>query len=159
MSQLRAPGGDRLLSDITDIAAGSEAGKRARCATSALLRGGYPFFIVSAIALNVVLLVSSPAGTLLVYNINDSGAGSLRQAINDNNALGGGSTIVFSNNTVGTITLTTGELLITRDMTIVGPGANLLAINGNGSRVFHRSTRSLLALKSRSRLGFHPRIH
>jgi predicted outer membrane repeat protein len=74
---------------------------------------------------------------LLVYNNNDSGPGSLRQAIMDNNASAGGNTIVFSNSVTGTITLTSGELLITRHGTIRGPGAGILAVNGNAAgRVF-----------------------
>ena len=64
------------------------------------------------------------AANLLVSNTNDSGAGSLRQAILDNSALGGDNTILFSNVVTGTITLTTGELVISNDVTILGPGAN-----------------------------------
>src|SRR5439155_16011563 len=76
--------------------------------------------------------------TLLVYNTNDTGAGSLRQAVSDNNALGGGYSIVFSTIVTGTIGLVIGELLATRDVTIVGPGANVLTVSGNdASRIFH----------------------
>jgi hypothetical protein len=77
---------------------------------------------------------------LLVYNKNDSGAGSLRQAISDNNALGGGNVILFSNIVAGTITLTGGELLITKDVTVLGPGADVLAIDGNGASTLSPST-------------------
>ena len=81
---------------------------------------------------------SSWAINLLVYNTNDSGSGTLRQAVSDNKNLGGGNTIVFSNVVTGTITLTTGELLISNNVTILGPGANVLAVNGNAaSRVFN----------------------
>jgi hypothetical protein len=75
---------------------------------------------------------------LLVYNTNNAGSGSLRQAINDNGALGGSNRIVFSNNVSGTIALTGGELVITTNVTIVGPGADMLTVSGNNaSRVFH----------------------
>ena len=75
---------------------------------------------------------------LLVYNNIDGGPGSLRQAVIDNNTSAGGNTIVFSNIVSGTITLTNGELLITRPVIIAGPGAGILAVNGNGTnRVFH----------------------
>jgi len=78
------------------------------------------------------------ASNLLVYTSNDNGAGSLRQCIADNAALGGGSAIIFSNVVTGTITLTNGELLITNNVTILGPGAGVLAIDGNAaSSVFH----------------------
>ncbi|HEX6278727.1 MAG TPA: choice-of-anchor Q domain-containing protein, partial [Pyrinomonadaceae bacterium] len=75
---------------------------------------------------------SSPA-TITVINTNDSGAGSLRQALVDATP---GSTINFNPNvfsTRQTITLTSGQLVIDRNLTIQGPGANLLSISGNGS--------------------------
>lgn len=70
---------------------------------------------------------------ITVTNNNDSGAGSLRQAIADA-ALG--EEITFS--ITGTITLTTGELLISQDVIITGPGSSSLTIDGNGaSRCFN----------------------
>ena len=70
-----------------------------------------------------------------VTNTNDSGAGSLRQAVLDANAAPGADTIEFSG-VSGTITLTTGELEVTSDLTISGPGANTLAVSGDyASRV------------------------
>ena len=73
--------------------------------------------------------------TLTVLNINDSGAGSLRADIA---AAHSGDTIVFAPSLVGqTITLTSGELLINKNLTIAGPGAGKLTISGdNLSRVF-----------------------
>jgi uncharacterized repeat protein (TIGR01451 family) len=58
----------------------------------------------------------------------DSGAGSLRRAIEDACA---GSTITFDmtpGHVVSPITLTSAELLITKNLTIQGPGANLLTV-------------------------------
>ncbi|MEM9274746.1 MAG: carbohydrate-binding protein [Cyanobacteria bacterium P01_F01_bin.143] len=76
--------------------------------------------------------------TFTVNNTNDSGLGSLRQAIADANAAIGLDTIEFNNNLSGQeITLTSGELQITDDLTINGLGADFLTINGNNSdRVF-----------------------
>jgi predicted outer membrane repeat protein len=75
---------------------------------------------------------------LVVYNNNNAGAGSLRQMVSDNNALGGGNRVVFSNIVTGTITLSGGELLVTRDVDIVGPGDKVLTVSGNNtSRVLH----------------------
>lgn len=72
------------------------------------------------------------AATLTVSNTNDSGSGSLRAAIA---AAAPGDTINFS--VTGAITLTTGELLIDKNLTISGPGASSLTIGGGGaSRVF-----------------------
>jgi len=73
--------------------------------------------------------------TLTVLNTNDSGAGSLRADIA---AAQKNDTIVFAPNLDGqTITLTSGELLINKNLTITGPGAGELTISGNkASRVF-----------------------
>jgi hypothetical protein len=69
----------------------------------------------------------------IVTNLNDSGPGSLRDAIALANS---GDVIVFG--VTGTITLTSGELQITKDLTINGPGPSLLAISGNlAGRVIH----------------------
>jgi hypothetical protein len=69
----------------------------------------------------------------MVTNTNDNGPGSLRQALADAND---NATIDFA--VTGTIALTTGELLVDRSITISGPGAENLAVNGNGkSTVFH----------------------
>ncbi|MBI1763870.1 MAG: right-handed parallel beta-helix repeat-containing protein, partial [Acidobacteria bacterium] len=74
--------------------------------------------------------VSNP----VVTNLNDSGPGSLRQAIADACV---GSTITFNLPANSTITLTSGELVINKHLTIQGPGANLLTVSGNNqSRVF-----------------------
>jgi predicted outer membrane repeat protein len=73
--------------------------------------------------------------TLTVTNTHDSGAGSLRAQIA---AAHNGDTIVFSTTmTPGTITLASGELALTRNLTIQGPGAAQLTVNANdASRVF-----------------------
>src|SRR6266571_3071331 len=79
--------------------------------------------------------LQASAATVTVINTSDSGAGSLRQAISDSSS---GDTIDFDSSLNGqTITLTSGELLIDENLTITGPGANLLAVNGNAAdRVF-----------------------
>lgn len=76
-------------------------------------------------------------GSLIVLNTNDSGAGSLRQAIFDNNASGGNNTVIFAGNVTGQITLTNGEMLISKNLSLAGPGADVLAVSGNNSnRIF-----------------------
>jgi CSLREA domain-containing protein len=62
---------------------------------------------------------------LVVGNTADEGAGSLRSVIT--NACGG-STITFAANVRGAINLTGGELLVAKNLWIVGPGANLLSV-------------------------------
>lgn len=76
------------------------------------------------------------AATFLVTNANDSGPGSLRAAVLAATANGpGNDTIEFD--VAGEIALTSGEIDITEDLTIVGPGAASLAVSGGGrSRVF-----------------------
>jgi predicted outer membrane repeat protein len=73
--------------------------------------------------------------TLTVTSIADSGAGTLRADIA---AAQSGDTINFATSLDGkTITLTSGELYITKGLTIQGPGAGQLTISGNKhSRVF-----------------------
>jgi hypothetical protein len=76
---------------------------------------------------------SGHAGTLIVTSLADSGPGTLRQCIMDSAA---GGTINFS--VSGSITLTSGELAIGRDLSIIGPGPKALAISGNHAhRVFN----------------------
>ena len=71
--------------------------------------------------------------SIVVTGTGDSGPGSLRQVIAD---AAGGDIIVITN--AGTITLTSGELVIDRNLTIAGPGVASLAISGNNSsRVFN----------------------
>lgn len=73
--------------------------------------------------------------TLTVTNNLDSGPGSLRAEIA---AAKPGSTIDFAPSLDGeTITLTSGELILTKNLTIAGPGAGQLTISGgHSSRVF-----------------------
>jgi hypothetical protein len=79
--------------------------------------------------------------TFTVLNLNDSGTGSLRQAVLDANSNPGADTIAFKPGLHGTITLTGGELAITDSVAINGPGADKLAVSGkDASRVFHISS-------------------
>ena len=83
-----------------------------------------------------LIALSTQAATITVINTNDSGAGSLRQALADTND---GDTIDFA--VTGTITLTTDELLVDKSITIIGPGSDNLTVDGNhASRVFHVSS-------------------
>ena len=82
------------------------------------------------------LLQSTMASVISVSNNNDSGAGSLREAISNASA---GDTIIFDANTNGVaIVLTSGELLLNKDLDIVGNGMNTTIIDGDSaSRIFH----------------------
>jgi hypothetical protein len=77
---------------------------------------------------------SLPAGSRLVVNAEDSGVGTLRQAIAD---AAPGETVSFDLVQGSTIKLTSGELVIDKNLSIVGPGASALSVSGgNQSRVF-----------------------
>ncbi len=81
-------------------------------------------------------MVQAAALSLVVTSTNDSGPGSLRDAIDQANA-NPGSTITFSLAYPTTITLTSGQLDIESNMTITGPGAGKLTIDGDGeNRIF-----------------------
>jgi hypothetical protein len=69
-----------------------------------------------------------------VSNLSDNDPGSLRDAIATTPA---GETVDFQPGLTGTITLTSGELDISQNLTITGPGAGVITVSGNSaSRVF-----------------------
>src|SRR5262249_19015780 len=77
--------------------------------------------------------VAKPATIIVVTNTTDTGPGSLRDALA---AANDGDTI-DATGVSGTILLTSGELQINHNVTINGPGAANLAVNGNATfRVF-----------------------
>src|SRR5215813_9583702 len=69
--------------------------------------------------------------TFQVTTLADGGAGSLRAAVAQANTHPGADTVVFDSGLTGTIALTGGELDITGDLTITGPGAAKLTVSGN----------------------------
>ena len=81
---------------------------------------------------------SSTFSSHIVTNTNDSGAGSLRQVITD--AVTGDSVTfdagAFPDPATGTITLTSGELVIDKSLTVTG-GGNVTIDAVNGSRIFN----------------------
>ncbi len=79
-----------------------------------------------------VRLIPIPAPTeITVTNLNDSGDGSLRKALND---IAEGGTISFDPALAGgTIALTSGQLVVNRDVTVDGAGAPGLTVSGNGA--------------------------
>jgi hypothetical protein len=84
----------------------------------------------TTLAIRVLLfcavVIHLQATTITITNTNDSGPGSLRQALTDAND---GDTINFA--VTGTIDLTNGELLVNKNVSITGPGSATLAVDGN----------------------------
>lgn len=93
----------------------------------------FPYLLIVLCVLSV-LPVGARAATFTVTNTNDSGAGSLRQAVLDANAAAGADEIRFSlPAAVQTITLRTGEITFTDSVTVNGTSAKTLIISGNGT--------------------------
>ncbi len=91
------------------------------------------------IILSVMLLVNSvapgmQAATIRVMNNADNGPGTLRASLA---GAANGDTIVYSASLPATISLTSGELLVTKSLAILGPGPDKLVVDANNaSRVF-----------------------
>lgn len=85
------------------------------------------------IGVMVLLPLQAAAATFTVSNLNNSGAASLRQAIQDANAASGPDTITFAAGVMGTIELTSPLPFITGTVTITGPGAGVLTVDVNGT--------------------------
>jgi hypothetical protein len=92
------------------------------------LRAGICLALIYAVAISV------HADIITVTNTNDSGAGSLRQALADAND---GDTITFA--VTGEIQLTSGELVIDNNITISGPGADSLVLSEIFKPAFYMS--------------------
>jgi hypothetical protein len=84
------------------------------------------------------MAIQAHATTITVANTNDSGPGSLRQALVDAHD---GDLINFATALNGqTIVLTSAELVIDKNITIIGPGADRLAVSPSFNtplRIFH----------------------
>ncbi|MDX2166037.1 MAG: choice-of-anchor Q domain-containing protein [Deltaproteobacteria bacterium] len=97
----------------------------------------------AVIAVGLVLFGSGamalPMQTFTVSNLNDTGMGSLRQAVADANASAGYDAVVFAAGVTGTIQLTSGAIAITETVEILGPGARLLTVDSN-ERIFTLSS-------------------
>jgi hypothetical protein len=94
-------------------------------------------FCIGLAAICVALLsaIGNPARAAIipVTNTNDSGPGSLRQAL----AIANNGDTIDATGVSGAIILTSGELLVDESVTINGAGADVLAVDGNTvSRVF-----------------------
>ena len=79
-----------------------------------------------------------------VTNLDDSGTGSLRQAITDAHSLSGLTTITFNSSLDGTITLLSNMPTITSPLVIIGNGVSKTIIDGNDAFKIFEIDRSSL---------------
>lgn len=101
-------------------------------------RGTKHWMSASGAALALAAGMPAEAATFQVSNLDDAGAGSLRQALLDANATAGADTITFQAGLTGTVLLTSGQLSIEDSVNIQGPGPSVLTVSGNdSSRVFY----------------------
>ncbi|RYX80274.1 hypothetical protein EON83_29340 [bacterium] len=77
---------------------------------------------------------SAHAATFSVSNLNDSGAGSLRAAVELANADATADTISFALDLAGTVTLSSAPLVITSSVSIEGRANQRVSISGNNQR-------------------------
>ena len=113
-----------------------------------LLRRGA---VLAAFMLLVALLCASPAWakTFTVTNLNDSGTGSLREAINDAEARAGKDEIVFADGLSGTITLGSELPTITDRAGLVIDGGGDVTVSGNNAvQVLEVAPKAKLDLRS-----------
>ena len=91
------------------------------------------FYLPCVIGALFLSAADTPAATITVTNGNDSGSGSLRQAIVNASP---GDTINFAPS-VTTVNLTSDELLIDKNLTITGPFADRVVVrrSTNSTRV------------------------
>ena len=95
------------------------------------------FYLSCVIGALLLSATNTLAGTITVANGNDQGPGSLRQAIHDASS---GDTINFAPS-VTTVNLTTDKLVVDKNLTITGPGADRLTVQRSthalAFRIFH----------------------
>ncbi len=99
--------------------------------------------LLTALLFALAIAPGAQAATNTVTIAADSGAGSLRDTIAGSVS---GDTINFSPGLTGTISLTNGELVLATNVTILGPGANTLAISGRTSNRVFRVNGGIVAI-------------
>ena len=92
------------------------------------MKSNVPRLAFGTFLCGISLQLHPQALAITVTNLNDSGPGSLRQAIADAPT---GGTIDFA--VTGTIVFTSGQLVITNDLTVNGPGAAALTLSQNST--------------------------
>lgn len=113
-----------------------------------------PLLVVLVLVCSSFLLAppSVYAATFTVTTGDDSGPGSLRQAISDANATPAADTIVFDG--VSTITLTSGQITISADLSIEGgDGVTIQRTSDNLFRLFEIPTDTVVTINNATLTG------
>lgn len=114
--------------------------------------------IISTAAACFILLGAAPASlraaTITVCSTGDNGPGTLRAALA---VASNGDTIDLYSCAFGTILLTSGQLVVTNGVSIIGPGDGSVRINGNySSRVFYVGSNATVTIAGLTiTQGFH----
>jgi hypothetical protein len=102
--------------------------------------------VLAVSALSCVQSPSSRASIITVANTADSGSGSLRAAL----ATAANGDTIDASSITGTILLTSGELVVSNSLIVIGPGSGTLRVNGNfpnmTNRVFHITNAVIVAM-------------
>lgn len=129
--------------EVTFLQASATHQMRSRATITALV-----LLLVLALGLVIqIIRTPSPQSTIstIVTNTHDAGPGSLRNVIN---SAPDKSMITFGPNVGGTIQFTSGDLNISKNLTLLGPGADKLAISSTRSHVIHVDTNVSVSIKN-----------
>lgn len=97
--------------------------------------------VSAALGAGVLLAPAAHAANFPVTNLNDSGAGSLRDAITDANSAAGADTITFQSSLSGTINVASA-LQSLDELTINGPGSAAVTLDGaDANRILFADSR------------------
>jgi len=94
---------------------------------------------VAVAGVGVALVTATPAAALdfTVTTLDDGGPGSLRAQVGQAESTPGADRILFESGLSGSIVLTEGEIGISHDLQIVGPGHATVTVDGNATdRIF-----------------------
>jgi predicted outer membrane repeat protein len=92
----------------------------------------------AALGATVLFAPAADAANIVVTNLNDSGDGSLRDAIIEANGNGEADVITFAAGLSGTIELVSDLEIVDEALEIQGPGANVITVDGqDGDNAFY----------------------
>lgn len=110
----------------------------------------YIFFLIAFLLMGSGASLLAQCGFFVVTNTNDSGFGSLREAVLEANACPATAdfpNIIDMTMASGTIVLTSGQINISNHVRLEGPGAEVLSVSGgDSSRIFFIASNSSIEI-------------